>query len=87
MAMIIDPMLATGGSALAALASLNAWGVPRVKLLSVIGSREGIDNVLKADPKVEIHICAIDAELNAQKYIVPGLGDAGDRIFATRDRE
>lgn len=82
-ALILDPMLATGGSALAALASLGAWGVPRVKLLAVIAAREGIQEVINRYPHTQIFVCAIDAELNQHKYIVPGLGDAGDRIFNT----
>ena len=85
-AMVIDPMLATGGSAIAALSTLRKWGVPRMKLLATIASREGIANVRAAFPNVDIHVCAIDPELNAHKYIVPGLGDAGDRIFNTLQR-
>ncbi|MGB6044614.1 MAG: uracil phosphoribosyltransferase [Pirellulales bacterium] len=82
-ALILDPMLATGGSAGAALATLCQWGVPQVKLLSVIASRDGIEEVLAHFPEVQIFVCAIDSELNSQKFIVPGLGDAGDRIFNT----
>jgi len=57
--------------------------VPRLKMLAVIASREGIERVCAAFPDAEIHVCAIDPELNSHKYIVPGLGDAGDRIFNT----
>ena len=57
--------------------------VPRLKLLSIIASREGIDEVNREFPETQIYVCAIDPELNADKYIVPGLGDAGDRIFNT----
>ena len=82
-ALILDPMLATGGSALAALATLRDWEVPVVKLVSVIASREGIKAVEAQFPEAQIYVSAIDPELNANKFIVPGLGDAGDRIFNT----
>ena len=82
-ALVLDPMLATGGSATAALQALQAWGVKSLKLLSVIAARDGIDAVLSRFPKVQIYVCAIDAELNSRKFIVPGLGDAGDRTFNT----
>ncbi|WP_010582779.1 uracil phosphoribosyltransferase [Schlesneria paludicola] len=80
---VLDPMLATGGSAILALEALQKWGLPTTKLLCVIASREGIDVVLSHFPDVQIFVCAIDPELNAQKFIVPGLGDAGDRTFNT----
>ena len=82
-ALILDPMLATGGSAGLALETLRHRGVPAVKLLSVIASREGIREVESKFPKTQIYVCAIDPDLNEQKFIVPGLGDAGDRIFNT----
>jgi uracil phosphoribosyltransferase len=82
-ALILDPMLATGGSATAALMTLREWGVPQVKVLSLIAAREGIDAVSTQFPEAQIYICQIDPELNASKFIVPGLGDAGDRIFNT----
>ncbi len=81
--MVLDPMLATGGSATAALESLKAWGVPSLKLLSIIASQDGIRAVTSKLPNVQIYVCAIDPELNSRKYIVPGLGDAGDRTFNT----
>jgi uracil phosphoribosyltransferase len=81
--LVLDPMLATGGSAVAALSTLRDWQVPQIKLLSVIASREGIDHVAAQFPETQIYVCAIDPELNAHKFIVPGLGDAGDRIFNT----
>lgn len=81
--LIVDPMLATGGSATAALAALERWGVRRLKVLSIIASRPGIEVVRQAYPSAEVYVCAIDAELNDRKFIVPGLGDAGDRIFNT----
>jgi len=83
-ALVVDPMLATGGSALAALSVLARWGVGRRKLLSVIAAREGIERVARECPDTQIFVCAIDDELNAQKFIVPGLGDAGDRTFNTQ---
>jgi len=82
-ALVLDPMLATGGSACSALATLRAWGVPRVKLLSMIASRAGIDKVWTEFPQTKIHVCAVDPVLNDRKFIVPGLGDAGDRSFNT----
>jgi uracil phosphoribosyltransferase len=82
-ALIVDPMLATGGSARAALEALQSRNVPKLKLLSVIASQDGIDAVTSEYPDTQIYVCAIDAELNANKFIVPGLGDAGDRIFNT----
>ncbi len=86
-ALVLDPMLATGGSATAALAMLQAWRVPSLKLLSIIASQEGIERVASEYPTAQIFVCAIDPLLNNQKFIVPGLGDAGDRIFNTHGRE
>jgi uracil phosphoribosyltransferase len=82
-ALVLDPMLATGGSAGAALAALKRWGVPRLKVLSIIASQAGIDAVGRDFPNASIHVCAVDRELDARKFIVPGLGDAGDRTFNT----
>ena len=82
-ALVVDPMLATGGSAVAALHALAEWGVPRAKLLACIAARPGIDAVLERFPQTQIYVAAIDPELNSHAYIVPGLGDAGDRIFNT----
>jgi len=82
-AMIVDPMLATGGSATAALETLQRWGVPQIKLLAVIAAPEGIEAVVSKFPETQIYVCAIDLQLNDQKFIVPGLGDAGDRTFNT----
>ena len=81
--MVLDPMLATGGSATLALEALQAWGVPSLKLLSIIASQDGIRAVTSKLPDTQIYVCAIDPELNSHKYIVPGLGDAGDRTFNT----
>ncbi len=86
-ALILDPMLATGGSVSAALTSLREWGVPHVKVLSLIASREGVDIVASQFPEAQIYVCQIDPTLNDQKFIVPGLGDAGDRIFNTVEPE
>lgn len=83
-ALVIDPMLATGGSACSALQVLAEWGVPRTKLLSVIAAPEGIAEVQNQFPDTPILVCSIDECLNDQKFIVPGLGDAGDRIFNTQ---
>jgi uracil phosphoribosyltransferase len=82
-ALVVDPMLATGGSATAALEALARWGVPHLKVLSVIASQIGVDNVAAKFPQAQIYVCAVDPELNSRKFIVPGLGDAGDRIFNT----
>lgn len=82
-ALILDPMLATGGSATLACEQMRDWGVPTVKLLSIIAAPEGIQKVNVEFPEVEIHTCVIDEKLNGDNFIVPGLGDAGDRIFNT----
>ena len=86
LAVVLDPMLATGGSAMAALMTLREWGVQRVKVASLIASREGIDEVSAQFPETQIYVCQIDPILNENKFIVPGLGDAGDRIFNTGDQ-
>jgi uracil phosphoribosyltransferase len=82
-ALVVDPMLATGGSATVALAALRRWGVKQLKVLSIIASQFGVDTVQRQFPAADIYVCAIDPELNDRKFIVPGLGDAGDRIFST----
>jgi uracil phosphoribosyltransferase len=82
-ALILDPMLATGGSAVDALTTLRDWGVPHVKLLSLIAAEEGVKRVNFEFPNSQIYVCQIDPILNDRKFIVPGLGDAGDRIFNT----
>ena len=82
-ALIVDPMLATGGSAAAAIAVLKEWGVPTIKMICAIAAQAGLDRVHAAYPDTQIYVCAIDPELNDRKFIVPGLGDAGDRIFNT----
>jgi uracil phosphoribosyltransferase len=81
--LILDPMLATGGSAVATTDILKRWGVKRIKFVGLIGAPEGIANLQKHHPDVPIHLAAIDDHLNERGYIVPGLGDAGDRQFGT----
>ena len=80
---ILDPMLATGGSATATADVLKRWGVKKIKFVGLIAAPEGIAAMQKAHPDIPIHIAAIDDHLNARAYIVPGLGDAGDRQFGT----
>jgi uracil phosphoribosyltransferase len=81
--LILDPMLATGGSAAATVSLLKEWGVSRIKYIGLIAAPEGIAMLQGAHPDVPIHIGAIDSHLNDVAYIVPGLGDAGDRQFGT----
>ena len=81
--LILDPMLATGGSASAAIDVLKRWGAVRIKLVNLIAAPEGVEAVLKAHPDVEIYAAALDRQLNDKGYIMPGLGDAGDRQFGT----
>jgi uracil phosphoribosyltransferase len=83
LALLVDPMLATGGSAVRACEVLKAAGVGRIKLVSLIAAPEGIERMSRAMPEVPIHVGVIDARLNDVGFIVPGLGDAGDRQFAT----
>jgi uracil phosphoribosyltransferase len=83
-ALVLDPMLATGGSAVAALQTLTEWGVGRAKVLSLIASREGVETLAAQFPHAQVYVCQVDPTLNDQKYIVPGLGDAGDRAFNTQ---
>lgn len=83
LALVVDPMLATGGSASLALEALHQWGVPETKLVSLIAAPEGIERVRAAFPQTPIFVCAVDERLDDRKFIVPGLGDAGDRIFNT----
>lgn len=81
--LILDPMLATGGSAVAAVDVLKEWGVRRIKFVGLIAAPEGLDVVTKAHPDLPIYLAAIDDRLNENGFIVPGLGDAGDRQFGT----
>ena len=81
---VVDPMLATGGSAIDAINSIKARGGKNIKFMCIIAAPEGIEALQAAHPDVDIYIAAKDRELNANKYILPGLGDAGDRIFGTK---
>ena len=81
--LILDPMLATGGSAVATVDILKKWGVSKIKFMGIIGAPEGIALLQKTHPDVPIHLAAIDRQLNDHGYILPGLGDAGDRQFGT----
>lgn len=81
---VVDPMLATGGSASAAVTFLKEAGVKHIRLMDIIAAPEGIAAMQKAHPDVDIYVAALDDHLNEHGYIVPGLGDAGDRIFGTK---
>jgi len=81
--LILDPMLATGGSAVAAVDILKKWGVTHIKFVGLIGAPEGIAHLQQHHPDVPIHLAAVDERLNEKGYILPGLGDAGDRQFGT----
>jgi uracil phosphoribosyltransferase len=81
--LILDPMLATGGSAVATADILKRWGVKKIKFVGLIGAPEGIGRMQKAHPDIPIHLAAVDERLNDVGYILPGLGDAGDRQFGT----
>ena len=83
--LILDPMLATGGSAIAVADILKNWGAKSIRFVGLIGAPEGIDALHKAHPDIDIHLAAIDEKLNEHGYILPGLGDAGDRQFGTVD--
>ncbi|MGB8359113.1 MAG: uracil phosphoribosyltransferase [Bacteroidales bacterium] len=82
--MVLDPMLATGGSAGAAISALKKRGATIIKLVCIVGAPEGVARVEKDHPDVDIYLAALDSHLNDKGYIVPGLGDAGDRLFGTR---
>jgi uracil phosphoribosyltransferase len=81
--LVLDPMLATGGSAIAAVDILKQWGAEKIKFLGLIAAPEGVAALSSAHPDVPIHLAALDERLNDKAYIVPGLGDAGDRQFGT----
>ncbi len=82
--MVVDPMLATGGSACDAIKMLKKRGCKRIKLMSIIAAPEGVEKVAETHPDVEIYVSTLDRCLNENGYILPGLGDAGDRIFGTK---
>jgi uracil phosphoribosyltransferase len=81
---LLDPMLATGGSAVAAVQQLKEAGATRIRLLCIVAAPEGVQDMLTAHPEVPVFAAALDRQLNEHGYILPGLGDAGDRIFGTR---
>ena len=81
---VLDPMLATGGSAIDAIGQLKARGVQNIKFMCIIAAPEGVKRMQEAHPDVDLYIGALDDHLNDHGYIVPGLGDAGDRIFGTK---
>jgi uracil phosphoribosyltransferase len=81
--LVLDPMLATGGSAVATIDILKRWGARRIKYVGIIAAPEGVARLSGAHPDVDIHVAAVDERLNEHGYIVPGLGDAGDRQFGT----
>ena len=81
---VLDPMLATGGSSCAAIDFLKKRGCNSIKLVCLLGAPEGIKKVMDEHPDVDIYIAAVDSHLNEHGYIVPGLGDAGDRLFGTK---
>lgn len=81
---LLDPMLATGGSAIDAISQIKKAGVKKIKFLSIIAAPEGIEKVEEVHPDVQIYTASLDSHLNENGYIVPGLGDAGDRIFGTK---
>jgi uracil phosphoribosyltransferase len=83
LSIVLDPMLATGGTAVASVDILKRWGCDRIKYLGLIAAPEGIQRLSSAHPDVDIHVAAVDDRLNDIGYIVPGLGDAGDRQFGT----
>ncbi len=81
--LVLDPMLATGGSAVATIDILKDWGVEKIKFMSLIAAPEGVEKLSSVHPDVPIHTAALDERLNENGYIIPGLGDAGDRMFGT----
>jgi uracil phosphoribosyltransferase len=82
--MVLDPMLATGGSSADAIQVLKEHGAKNIKLVCVVGAPEGVERINKDHPDVQIYLAALDEKLNEDGYIVPGLGDAGDRLFGTK---
>ncbi len=81
--LVLDPMLATGGSAIAATNVLKEWGARRIKFVGIIGARPGVERFTHAHPDVPLYLAGLDEELNEAGFILPGLGDAGDRMFGT----
>ena len=81
---VLDPMLATGGSAIDAITKIKENGVKQIKFMCIIAAPEGVEALIAAHPDVQVYCGALDGHLNEDKYIIPGLGDAGDRIFGTK---
>ncbi|HEC35860.1 MAG TPA: uracil phosphoribosyltransferase, partial [Anaerolineae bacterium] len=81
--LVLDPMLATGGSAVAAVDILKRWGAQRIKFVGIVGARPGVERLVQAHPDVPVYLAAVDERLNEAGLIVPGLGDASDRMFGT----
>ncbi len=81
---VVDPMLATGGSASDAITMIKKRGVTKIKLCCLVSAPKGIERILADHPDVDLYVAAVDRELNAHSYILPGLGDAGDRLFGTK---
>ena len=81
---VVDPMLATGGSACLAISAIKKRGYKNIRLMCLVGCKQGVDAVTKVHPDVHIYLAALDEKLNEKGYILPGLGDAGDRIFGTK---
>jgi len=84
MVVVVDPMLATGGSAIDAISQIKSYGATNIKFLCLVAAPQGIEALSKAHPDVHIYCANVDEGLNERGYIVPGLGDAGDRIFGTK---
>jgi uracil phosphoribosyltransferase len=82
--MVLDPMLATGGSSTGAIQVLKDHGAKSIKLVCVVGAPQGVECIMKDHPDVQIYLAGLDEKLNEQGYIIPGLGDAGDRLFGTK---
>jgi uracil phosphoribosyltransferase len=82
--MVLDPMLATGGSSTDAIRVLKEHGAKTIKLVCVVGAPQGVERILYDHPDVQIFLAGLDEKLNESGYIIPGLGDAGDRLFGTR---
>lgn len=80
---VLDPMLATGGSAIAAVDTLKQWGCEKIQFMGILGAPEGAQALTEAHPDISIHLCGLDDKLNDVGYIIPGLGDAGDRLYNT----
>ncbi|RKP22295.1 uracil phosphoribosyltransferase-domain-containing protein, partial [Syncephalis pseudoplumigaleata] len=80
---LLDPMVATGGTALAAVQILKDWGVRRIQFVCLCASKKGLDQLVKNHPDVEVYVGAVDDQLNDHGYVVPGIGDTGDRLYNT----